>query len=140
MNITVKRLHFTSQSTIGELFINGKFECYTLEDVCRDKNKDGDLQDPGEAKVYAKTAIPKGTYRVIINQSNRFKRKLPLLLNVPGFEGIRIHAGNTAANTEGCLLVGETRAQDFVGSSRKAFTKLFDKMLLAKTPITITIE
>lgn len=128
MKIKIKRLHRTDKSTIGELYINGKFECYTLEDVERDVKIDG------------KTAIPKGTYKVIINQSNRFKRLLPLLLDVPNYAGVRIHSGNTAEDTEGCILVGKTRSLDFVGSSREAFTKLFEKMLLEKKEITITIE
>jgi hypothetical protein len=140
MELLLKRLHRTNKSTIGELFINGKFECYTLEDFDRDFNRDGDLNDEGEQKVHSKTAIPKGKYNVIINMSNRFKRQLPLLLNVEGFEGIRIHSGNTDLDSEGCILVGRTRSVDFIGESRLAFTKLFDKMLLSHTPITITIE
>lgn len=127
MKITVKRLYKTSTSTIGELLIDGVFECYTLEDVER------------EVKVKSETAIPKGTYKVIINQSNRFKRLLPLLLNVPNFEGVRIHSGNSNHDTEGCILVGQTRGKDYIGKSRKAFDKLFKKMQSAKD-ITITIQ
>jgi len=126
MQITIKRLHKTDTSTIGELLIDGVFECYTLEDVER------------EVKIKAETAIPKGTYKVIINQSNRFKRLMPLLLNVPNFEGVRIHAGNTNHDTEGCILVGRTRSKDFIGQSRKAYDKLFKKMQAAKD-ITLTI-
>lgn len=127
MKITVKRLHKTNTSTIGELLIDGVFECYTLEDVER------------EVKVKSETAIPKGTYKVIINQSNRFKRLLPLLLNVPNFEGVRIHSGNSNHDTEGCILVGQTMGKDYIGKSRKAFDKLFKKMQAAKD-ITITIQ
>jgi hypothetical protein len=127
MKIEVKRLHKTSKSTIGELTIDGKFECYTLEDVER------------EVKIKSETAIAKGTYKVIINQSNRFKRLLPLLLNVPNFEGVRIHSGNSNHDTEGCILVGRTRSNDFIGQSRKAFDSLFKKMQGAKN-ITITIS
>lgn len=127
MQITVKRLHKTDTSTIGELLIDGIFECYTLEDIER------------PVKIKSETAIPRGTYKVIINQSNRFKRLLPLLLNVPGFEGVRIHSGNTNHDTEGCILVGRTRSKDFIGQSRKAFDKLFEKMKKAKD-ITITIS
>ena len=127
MNIKVKRLHRTENSTIGELFIDGKFECYTLEDKER------------EVKIKCETAIPKGTYKVIINYSNRLKKQMPLLLNVPGFEGVRIHAGNSNHDTEGCLLVGQARTTDYITKSRKAFEKLFAKMKLAKT-ITLTIE
>jgi len=127
MDIVVKRLHRTKKSTIGELFVDGKFECYTLEDIER------------EVKIKSETAIAKGKYKVIINQSNRFKRLLPLLLNVPNFEGVRIHSGNSNHDTEGCILVGRTRSLDYIGQSRLAFDKLFKKMQLAKE-ITITIE
>ena len=127
MKITVKRIHRTDISTIGELYIDGVFECYTLEDIER------------EVKIKSETAIPNGTYKVIINQSNRFKRLLPLLLNVPNFEGVRIHSGNTNHDTEGCILVGQTRSKNFIGQSRKAFDKLFKKMQAAKN-ITITIQ
>lgn len=127
MLIEVKRLYKGENSVIGELTIDGVFECFTLEDVER------------PVKIKNETAIPKGTYKVIINQSNRFKRLLPLLLNVPGFEGIRIHSGNSNHNTEGCILVGQTRSKDYIGKSRKAFNKLFEKMQAAKN-ITITIS
>lgn len=126
MKIEVKRLHKTEHSTIGEMTIDGIWECYTLEDIER------------PVKIKAETAIPKGTYKVIINQSNRFKKLMPLLLNVPGFEGVRIHAGNTNHDTEGCILVGKTRAKDFIGQSRKTFEKLFEKMKKAKD-ITLII-
>jgi hypothetical protein len=125
MELLLKRLHKTDKSTVGELFIDGKFECYTLEDVER------------EVKIYGKTAIKKGKYDVIINVSNRFKVEMPLLLKVPEFEGIRIHSGNKPEDTLGCILVGETRSLDWVGSSKKAYKKLFAKMKLADK---ITIE
>jgi hypothetical protein len=127
MKIEVKRLHRTDNSTIGELTIDGKFECYTLEDVER------------YVKIKGETAIPKGTYKVIINQSNRFKRLLPLLIGVPNFEGVRIHAGNSNHDTEGCILVGQNRSVDYITKSRKAFDSLFKKMQGAKN-ITITIS
>ena len=127
MEIKIKRLHRTEHSTIGELSIDGVFECFTLEDKER------------EVKIKGETAIAKGTYQVIINRSNRFKKLLPLLLNVPNFEGVRIHSGNSNHDTEGCILVGRTRSQDFIGQSRKAFDKLFKKMQKAEN-ITITIS
>lgn len=126
MVITVKRLYKTENSTIGELLIDGVFECFTLEDKER------------PVKIKGETAIPKGTYRVIINESNRFKRLLPLLIDVPNFEGVRIHSGNSNHDTEGCILVGQTRNKNYIGQSRKAFDKLFKKMQTAKN-ITLTI-
>ena len=126
MQITVKRLHKTDTSTIGELLIDGLFQCYTLEDTER------------PVKIKGETAIPKGTYKVIINESNRFKRLLPLLIDVPNFEGVRIHSGNSNHDTEGCILVGQSRNKNYIGQSRKAFDKLFKKMQAA-TNITLTI-
>ena len=84
MKLELKRLERTEKSTIGELYVNGKFECYTLEDVER------------KEKVFGETAIDKGTYQVVVTYSNAFKQNMPLLLNVPKFQGIRIHSGNTA--------------------------------------------
>ena len=125
MKLLLKRLHRTESSTIGELYVDGVFECYTLEDIERD------------VKIKSETAISKGTYKVIVTMSNRFKRLLPLLMNVPDFQGVRIHSGNTNHDTEGCILVGQTRSKDFIGKSRKAFDNLFKKMQKAKS---ITIE
>ena len=127
MIIAIKRLYKSKNSTVGEMTVDGKWECYTLEDVERD------------VKIKSETAIPKGTYKVIINKSNRFKKLLPLVLNVPNFEGIRIHPGNTNHDTEGCILVGRTRSKDFIGQSRKAFESLFAKIKLAKE-IVLTIS
>ena len=126
MRIEIKRLHKTANSTIGELTIDGIWECYTLEDIER------------PIKIKSETAIPRGTYKIIINKSNRFKKMLPLLLNVPNFEGVRIHPGNTNHDTEGCILVGRTQSKDFIGQSRKAFDSLFAKMQKAKE-ITLII-
>jgi len=117
MKLEVKRKIFTDKSTIGELYIDGVFECYTLEDVVR--------KGP---KVHSATAIPTGTYKVIVNMSNRFKRLLPLLLNVPEFEGVRIHSGNTDADTEGCILLGQTKGVNIITNSRVAFDKFFNKI------------
>jgi hypothetical protein len=127
MKLYLKRIHKTEHSTIGELYIDGKFQCYTLEDVER------------EVKIKNETAIPKGTYKIVITYSNRFKKQLPLLLNVPNFEGIRIHSGNTNHNTEGCILIGQTSSNDFIGSSRNAFNELYKKIKNEKN-IEITIE
>jgi hypothetical protein len=128
MELQVKRTDFTDNSTIGELSVNGQFECYTLEDMVR------------PVKIAGKTAIPAGRYEVIIDLSQRFGRLLPLLLNVPDFEGVRIHPGNTAANTEGCILVGDEKSQDLVGKSRAAFDRLFAKLSAAAEKEKIYLE
>lgn len=130
MYIQLVRERFTDKTTIGRMFVNGTFECYTLED------KDRYLEDGGE-KVYGKTAIPRGTYEIELTMSNRFKKILPLLKNVPYFTGVRIHTGNFAEDTDGCILVGTTDGDDFIGHSRDAFNALYEKM---KDEERITIE
>ncbi|MBQ7818823.1 MAG: hypothetical protein IJ341_03895 [Bacteroidales bacterium] len=111
MEIKVKRLYIKEEYTIGKMYVNGMCFCDTLEDKVRDLNKDGDLSDNGEGKVYAQTAIPYGKYKVIVSFSPKFKRMLPRLLDVPHFEGILIHRGNTAKDSAGCILVGENRVK-----------------------------
>lgn len=94
INLRLERRIFTDDVTVGELYLNNEFYCYTLEDAVR------------PTKIYGKTAIPRGRYKVEITHSPRFRTHLPLLINVPNYVGVRIHAGNTALDTEGCLLVG----------------------------------
>lgn len=125
MKLKLVRETLTEVSTIGSLYVDGVFECYILED------KDRRLEEGGE-KVYGRTAIPLGTYEVIVDMSNRFKRLLPLVRNVPQFSGIRIHPGNTDADTEGCLLPGTTKGADKVLNSRTAFDRLFKKIQEAR--------
>ncbi|MDN5835886.1 MAG: DUF5675 family protein [Nitrosospira sp.] len=128
MELRVERTDFSESSTIGRLYVDDQFECYTLEDKVR------------PVKIRGKTAIPAGRYEVVINQSQRFGRLLPLFLNVPNFEGVRIHPGNTAADTEGCILVGETKNEGFVGQSKVAFERLFSKLKTASETEKIFIE
>lgn len=133
MQLFLKRKWFSPESSIGELSIEGlAFKCFTLEDPVREG-----------PKIYGRTAIPAGTYQVIINKSGRFKRFMPLLLNVPGFSGIRIHIGNTARETDGCILVGRTRGLDWIGRSRDAYDELFAILTAALDSgerVYITIE
>ena len=118
--------------TFGQLFIDGLPACYTLEDVERDG-----------PKVPGQTAIPVGTYKVDVTMSNRFKRPLPLLIGVPDFSGVRIHPGNTSADTEGCILLGDVPhfKENFLGNSRQAFSRVFQQIQRAVTENReVTIE
>jgi hypothetical protein len=140
MKLKLIRTDKTEISTIGELFVNDKFECFILEDKDRGLTSNMELDEIKEDKVTAKTAIPKGTYTIAITYSNRFKQYLPILMNVPCFEGIRIHSGNTADHTEGCLLPGNARTKDKVLDSRNAFKSLFAKLKAVEKTEKITIE
>jgi hypothetical protein len=131
VTLTLIRRWFSPRSTIGELLIDDVRQCFTLEDFAR--------QGP---KVFGQTAIPAGRYQVAITESARFKRPLPLLLDVPGFEGVRIHPGNCAEDTAGCILVGSTTGPDRVNNSRKAFAPLFARLqqvLANGGPVWLTI-
>lgn len=121
MNLLLERDVCARDCTLGKLSIDGAFSCYTVEDVVR----------PEGEKIHGRTAIPSGRYRVVITHSPRFNRNLPLLLDVPNFEGIRIHAGNTAADTEGCILPGFKRTANGVAESRLAFEALYSRIAKA---------
>jgi hypothetical protein len=139
VNLLLVRRPSTDVATIGELFdVSGGVAsarlCYILEDVVREPATrpvgDAERVDAWVRgwKVPGKTAIPTGTYRVIVTPSARFKRLLPLLVDVPGFTGIRIHPGNTHDNTEGCLLPGRECDPNTVWQSRIAFDALYDRI------------
>ena len=131
MHLRVIREPSTAAATMGILLIDGVFTCWTLEDVVR------------EVKIPGETAIPAGRYAVQLSLSQRFQKLLPEILTVPGFTGIRIHAGNTQADTAGCLLVGRIRAYDRVEESKLALMHVMEHLRRATTagdPITITIE
>ena len=131
MEMKLKRFEFGKTFTIGKLYIDGIYQCFVLEDVVRPKGE----------KVDGQTAIPTGTYSVIIDRSTRFNRDMPHILNVPNFTGVRIHSGNSSKNTEGCLLVGTTWSSgDFIGNSKLAYDALFKKLIATNEKITITIE
>jgi hypothetical protein len=110
MELILIRKHFGEKYTIGNLLLDQKFLCNTLEDTVRDLhdiNHDGDFDEEGEGKIYGKTAIPEGRYKIINSFSKKLKRRLPILLEVPGYTGIRIHGGKNETWTEGCILVGQ---------------------------------
>ena len=142
MNITLNRIAKKSKYTIGKLYINDKYFCDTLEDTDRGLTQSMTEQQIVSKKVYGATAIPTGTYRIIISYSNKFKKQMPLLLNVPGFAGIRIHSGNTEKDSLGCILVGKNKAVGKVLESRDTYSKLFSILQEAnkKETIKITIK
>ena len=135
MKLLLQRIAQTPEYTIGRLYIDDKVFCNTLEDPVRDL--------PKEQKIMHKTAIPEGTYNVVVNRSPRFKRDLPLLLDVPYFEGIRIHRGNTAKDTSGCILVGINSKKGMVLESTKyevELTNILKKAQLNNDTIEIEIR
>ena len=135
MKIEVNRIFKASNYTIGELSVNNNYICDTLEDKVR---VDGE-------KVYAETAIPTGTYTLVLSYSNRFKKVMPEILNVPNFSGIRIHYGNSSKDTEGCLLVGkwDGKTENWISDSKNSYNKLYpllEEAFNKKENITITIK
>lgn len=141
MKLTLKRRYFAETYTIGTLFIDGVRFCDTLEDKNRDDNRNGKF-DNGEQKVKNETAIPFGTYEITVNRSPRFGRDLPRLLNVPHFDGILIHRGNTGKDTSGCILVGENKVKGRVINSTPyelELTKRCKAAIARKEKITIEI-
>ena len=142
MEITVLRKDFTDISTVGDFLINDNFYYYSLEDKDCQRRADGVIESWSQRmKVPAKSAIPYGRYEVVINFSNRFQRMMPLLLNVPSFERIRIHNGNTAEDTEGCILIGYTKDNNFIGNSKSAFNNFMSLLtqVLKKEKVWLSI-
>lgn len=135
MKLQLTRIARRDTYTIGRLYIDGSYFCDTLEDPVRDLAR--------QPKVPGQTAIPAGTYDVVVNISPKFRRLLPLLLRVPHFEGIRIHRGNTAADTAGCPLVGENKTVGRLVNSTAYELRLTEILLEAQNknePITITVK
>lgn len=118
LELKVIRKVFSEHSTIGEFYIDDNFLGYSLEDVVR----------PDGVKIFGETAIPAGRYEVLVNLSARFKKEMPLLLNVSGFEGVRIHSGNTAQDTLGCILVGKAKGEDKIWDCKGAFDSIVGKI------------
>ena len=142
MELRVKRVALKSDYTIGRLYVNGEYVCDTLEDAVRD------------TKIYGKTAIPCGTYKITMDVvSPKFKDrswakpyggKLPRLIGVKGFDGVLLHVGNTASDSSGCLLVGKNSIKGMVTDSVNTFNRLMNDYLLPAKErgekITLTIE
>lgn len=130
MEITVNRINLTPEYTEGEMLLDGQPFCATLEDTVR----------PAGIKVPGETAIPAGRYKLIMSYSKRFKKIMPLLLNVPGFEGIRIHSGNTAKDSTGCILVGKYATPGVIKESRVTYYILDYEMTIDKQDHWITVK
>lgn len=139
MHIKIVREEYYETCTIGKLYIDGVYFCATLEDKDRGLTNDMSLNEIIQKKVYGQTAIPTGIYKVILSISNKFKRILPEILNVPNWSGVRIHSGNTAADSLGCILVGNRLNESFIANSRNTEKKLIDILSSAKDEIILEI-
>ena len=142
MEIKVDRKWKKDTYTIGRLFINGQFFCNTLEDTDRGLKNTDTLATIQNKKVYGETAIPTGLYKIEMNvvspkynsikwYQDLCKGKMPRVLNVPGFEGVLIHPGNTPLDTLGCILVGENKVKGGLINSKETFKKLYNQMQVA---------
>lgn len=154
MQLKIERLYKKAEYTIGNLYINGELFCQTLEDTDRNLTQKMPLSEIQNIKKPGITAIPTGTYNVVLDvYSSKFGNnpyykklcngKLPRLLNVPGFDGVLIHCGNSQYDTNGCILVGQNKLKGKVVNSQLTFTALYNKLKVAKNnkeTITITIE
>lgn len=149
MKLLLQRKYKKANYTIGDLYIDGKWFSNTLEDKDRGLTQDMDLEDILRIKVYGETAIPTGTYRIDMNTispkfkdrswAKPYKGKIPRLLNVPGFDGVLLHPGNSANDSLGCVLVGNNTQVGKVLNSQAVFKRLMQK-LLGEQDITLTIE
>lgn len=149
MELLLKRIAKRDKYTIGDLYIDGKWFSNTLEDTDRGLSQDMSLEEIKKIKVYGKTAIPTGTYKVNMNIiSPKFKTRvwakpyngmIPRLENVPGYEGILFHPGNSAEDSNGCILLGYNTVKGKVTQSQDTFHKLM-AILTKEKDITITIE
>lgn len=153
MKLKTARKYRKDTYTIGVFYINGIYFKEAMEDKDRGLNSAMSVEEILRKKVYGKTAIPTGTYKVVLSVSNKFKTRawakkygglVPELLNVKGFEGVRIHPGNSAEDTLGCILVGENKVKGGLINSTKWYYELMDKYLVPawsrKEEITITIK
>ena len=142
MKIQLIRKHRKTNYTIGQLFINNQYFSDTLEDTVRGLKDSMSLEEIRRIKVFGSTCIPYGTYKVTITYSPKFKKNLPLINNVKGFEGIRIHSGNTNYDTQGCVLLGFNKVKGKVINSKDTvdkFINLVQKAIDTGEQVTIHI-
>jgi len=132
MKLKVIRELKTEVSTIGKLYINEKFFCYTLEDKDRGLKQTDSLLFINTKKIFGVTAIPSGNYELIVNLSPKFKRMLPRILNIKGFDGVLMHRGNTANDSLGCIILGYQKGENAIFDSTKAENDLVNLLLLHK--------
>lgn len=143
MELLVKRIAKKNSYTIGQLFVNGTKVCDTLEDKDRGLTSSMSVEQIKKLKVYGQTAIPTGTYTVSYTYSTKFKKYMPLINNVKGFDGIRIHSGNTDKDTLGCIILGENKVVGKVINSRNTCDKVYSiikKALDDGDKVSITIQ
>ena len=142
MELILKRIARKEDYTIGHLMVDGKFFADTLEDTDRGLTQKMSLSTLLQKKIHSKTAIPTGKYQIVWTYSNHFGKSMPLLMNVPGYAGVRIHSGNSAKDTEGCILVGKNDKIGWISQSREYFSKLYPIIEAAckKEKVYITIE
>ena len=140
MRLTLIRIANKPTYCIGKLYIDGEYFCDTLEDVDRGLDDSMDESEILKLKVKGQTAIPTGIYQVLLTYSPKYKRIMPLVNNVKGYSGIRIHSGNTHNDTEGCLLVGKNKEVGKVLESRATYNALFKRLNQTNGKIIIKIQ
>lgn len=140
MRITLVRIANRPTYCIGKLYVDGKYFCDTIEDTDRGLDDLMDVNEILARKIKGETAIPTGIYEVTITYSPKYKKMMPLVNNVKGYSGIRIHSGNTAKDTEGCLIVGKNNEVGKVLESRATYNALYKRLVSTKSKIIIDIQ
>lgn len=139
MRITLIRIANRPTYCIGKLYIDGKYFCDTIEDTDRGLDDKMSEEEILKYKIKSETAIPTGIYQITITYSPKYKKNMPLINNVKGYSGIRIHSGNTSKDTEGCLIVGKNKEVGKVLESRVTYNALYKRLVQAKDKIIIDI-
>lgn len=143
MKLKLKRIYRGNTYTIGRLYIDNEYFCDTLEDKDRELTSYMSEEDIKSLKVYSETAIPTGTYKIEVTFSPRFKKKMPVLIGVKGFSGIRIHCGNDETHTSGCILCGFNKEKGKVVNSKVVTSKVYaliENAINNNNEVEITIE